>query len=65
MYMLFKVARLGEQDLDDCMALLAWCNDHDEVVDRVRVKRALSSLAETPDEGLVERRQQLADALDS
>ena len=65
MYMLFKLARLGEQDFDDCMALLAWCDDHDEVVDRARVKLALGSLAETADQALAERRQQLADALDS
>lgn len=63
MYMLFKISRLGEQDLDDCLALLAWCASHDEVVDRSRVRAALGSLPPTPDMGLAERRQQLVAAL--
>jgi hypothetical protein len=65
MYMLFKLSRLGEQDLDDCLALLAWCNDHDEVVDRARVKSALTLLPETTDVALAARRHVLVDALDS
>lgn len=65
MFLLFKIGRLGEQDLDDCLALLAWCDAHGESVDRARVTAALAALAETTDAALAERRRQLADALAS
>jgi hypothetical protein len=62
-FLLSKIGRLGEQDLDDCIALLAWCHDHDEPADRARVASALSALPASTDRALVERRRQLADAL--
>ena len=55
MFLKFKLGRLGEQDLDDCLALLAWGDAHGEPVDR--------ALAGTPDTALVERREHLAAAL--
>jgi hypothetical protein len=60
MFLLFKIGRLGEQDLDDCLALLAWCDVNDEVVDRVRVTAAIANLPATTDTALAERRRQLA-----
>lgn len=63
MFLLFKLGRLGEQDLDDCLALLAWGDAHGEPVDRGRVAAALAALAGTTDTALAERREQLAAAL--
>ena len=33
LFLLLKINRLGEQDLDDCLALLEWCRTHDEPID--------------------------------
>ncbi len=65
MFLLFKIGRLGETDLDDCLALLAWCEAHGEPVDRGRVAAALAALSQTIDTARAERRQQLATALGS
>jgi hypothetical protein len=63
MFLLFKIGRLGEQDLDDCLALLGWCDVNEEVVDRVRVTAAIANLPATSDTALAERRRQLVEAL--
>jgi hypothetical protein len=62
-FLLSKIARLGEQDLDDCLALLAWCSEHGESIDRARVTAALAALPATADLALAERRRQLTDEL--
>jgi hypothetical protein len=62
-FVLSKINRLGEQDLDDCLALLAWCEHHAETVDRARVVSALAALPATADLALLTRRGALADAL--
>jgi hypothetical protein len=62
-YLLLKLRRLAEQDLDDCRALLAWCDLHGEPVDRERVREAIDALPATDDAYLRSRREQLADSL--
>ena len=62
-FVLSKLRRLGEQDLDDCVALLAWCARHHEAIDRDRVRAALDALPETVDRALIERRSQLTAAV--
>jgi hypothetical protein len=64
MFLLLKIGRLGEQDLDDCLGLLQWCGEHSEPLDRARVSAALAQLAPTTDVALAERRSQLAGVLD-
>ena len=63
MFLLFKIARLSEQDLDDCTALVAWCVVHAEALDRPRVADAIAALPPTADSALAERRQRLAAVL--
>lgn len=62
-YVQSKLARLAEQDLDDCLALLAWIEQHGETLDRTRIKTALGSLPPTADVALAERRRVLTDAV--
>jgi hypothetical protein len=64
-FLLSKISRLGEQDLDDCLALLDWCAAHGEDVDRTRVTTALVALPATSDDALAARRTQLAGVLAS
>ncbi len=65
-YLLLKLRRLSEQDLDDCSSLLAWCAARsDETVDRPRVVDAITNLPATVDKQLAARRQQLADLLNA
>jgi hypothetical protein len=59
MYLLLKLARLSEQDLDDCLALLAWCAATGEPIDRARIAAALTASAG----GDAVRRARLAEAL--
>lgn len=63
MYLLFKLRRLSEEDLDDCRALLAWCNTSGERVDVARALAELKALPATPDLALAGRRDELVDAL--
>ncbi len=63
LFLLLKISRLGEKDLDDCLSLLAWSNTHAEAVDRARVATALAGLPATTDVALAERRQHLAEVL--
>lgn len=62
-YLLLKLRRLGEDDLDDCLTLLAWCTAHGEQVDRTAVQAAIAALPATTDAALTRRRHQLATAL--
>ena len=62
-FVLSKLRRLGEQDLDDCLALLAWCTTHDESIDGEVARAAIDALPATADRTLAERRRQLAAAL--
>lgn len=64
-YVLLKLRRLSEQDLDDCRALLAWCETHSEALDRNRIRQAIRDLPTTDDEPLAARRQQLAELLEA
>lgn len=57
MFLLLKIGRLDEKDLDDCIALIAWCDANGEAIDRARVVSALARLPAT------ERRRQLAETL--
>jgi hypothetical protein len=63
-FLLSKLRRLGEQDLDDCIGLLRWCVAHGEPVDRVRVRAEIGNLPETADHALAQRRRELAGMLD-
>jgi hypothetical protein len=62
-FLLSKLRRLGEQDLDDCIALMGWCAAHGEPLDRDRIRTAIDALPETTDRALADRRLQLAGAL--
>lgn len=63
LYLLLKLGRLTETDLDDCLALIAHCRDTSEGFDRVRVIDALDCLPEPEDAALANRRSSLRDAL--
>lgn len=63
MYLLLKVRRLDERDLDDCLALLAWAATHGEAVDRERVATAIAALPATADANLAGRRERLVETL--
>lgn len=62
-FLLLKIGRLGEQDLEDCLALVCWCRKRGESMDHDRVRIALEALPPTTDAALVARRRQLAFAL--
>src|SRR3970282_1481610 len=47
LFLLLKIGRLSEQDLDDWLALLAWCRAHGESVDRGRVPAAVAALPDS------------------
>jgi hypothetical protein len=57
--------RLGEQDLDDCLALLAFARSHGLTVDHARVIAAIDRLPPTDDAALAQRRRELREALSS
>lgn len=61
LFLLLKIGRLSETDLDDCVRLLDHCRATGEPVDRPRVLVALDALA---DDALVERRRVLRASLD-
>ncbi|MFH1532879.1 MAG: DUF6036 family nucleotidyltransferase [Pseudomonadota bacterium] len=41
LYVLLKLSRLTETDLDDCRRMLEYARDHDEPVDRARLEAAI------------------------
>jgi hypothetical protein len=61
LFVLLKLARLTEVDLDDCAALLAHCGatGESEAIDAPRVLASLDALAPTPDAALAARRSAL------
>lgn len=61
LFLLLKIGRLSETDLDDCLRLLDHCRATGEPVDRPRVRAALNALT---DEVLAERRERLRASLD-
>lgn len=65
LFLLLKLERLSESDLDDCTGLLAHCAVTGEAVDVARVRDRLAALPETPDAALGARRATLARALDA
>lgn len=63
LFLLLKISRLSEVDLDDCLALDEHCRVHGEAVDRDRVLIALGALPPTEDDALAGRRAALLQAL--
>lgn len=63
LFLLLKLGRLTEVDLDDCVALIAHCRVHGERIDAARVHTALRALPSTADAALADRRDRLAAAL--
>lgn len=63
LFILLKLGRLSEVDLDDCLALLRFAQDAGGSWDRERVKAALDVLPPSTDVALVERRRALRGAL--
>ncbi len=63
LFLLLKINRLSEIDLDDCLALDAHCRDRAEPVDRDRVLGALGALPASEDAELSNRRRSLIIAL--
>jgi hypothetical protein len=63
LFLLLKLRRLSEQDLEDCEALLRWILASTPGADLERVAAALDSLPATEDEALASRRDELREAL--
>jgi len=63
LFLLLKIGRLSEQDLADCLAMIARADDEHLLLDRERVLPALSALPVTGDSGLELRRRRLQEAL--
>jgi hypothetical protein len=65
LFLLLKVERLTAVDLDDCVALLAYCAATGEPVDRERVHARLDALPASADAEQQHRRDSLAERLRS
>jgi hypothetical protein len=63
LFLLLKIGRLSEQDLDDCLALLAKVDAEGLALDRSRVRRALDALGPTEDPAQSARRGRLGTAV--
>lgn len=63
LFLLLKIHRLSEQDLDDCLAVLAKARGESEHVDTGRVLRVLDSLGEPRDAEIRDRRARLREIL--
>lgn len=63
LFLLLKIGRLSEDDLDDCLELLTMCRRQKLTVDNRRVKAALKAVKATTDRALVARRSTLRRAL--
>jgi len=64
LFLLLKLGRLSEQDLDDCLALLTKVDADGLPLDRARVGRALEALGATEDLARSGRRARLAAAVE-
>jgi hypothetical protein len=63
LFLLLKLERLSEADLDDCLAMMSHCAGTGESIDVGRVRARLDTLANTDDHDLAQRRMRLRDAL--
>jgi hypothetical protein len=63
LFLLLKLERLSEADLDDCLTMIEHCARTGESIDVARVVARLDSLPNTDDLPLVRRRGQLRAAL--
>lgn len=63
LFVLLKVARLSQTDLEDCLGLIAHCKTNDEAIEHDRVTAALAALPATDDQMMQVRRRRLRDAL--
>ena len=63
LFILLKCGRLTEQDLDDCLELLSFVQEHALPVDVARLFSALDALPPAGDSALGVRRARLRDAL--
>jgi hypothetical protein len=62
LFLLLKLERLSEADLDDCLTMISHCARTGESIDVARVIARLDSLPNTDDLPLARRRGQLRDA---
>jgi len=65
LFLLLKLGRLSEADLEDCLLLLRRATEQGLAVDAGRIRAEAAALASTPDEELLQRRERLLAALDS
>jgi hypothetical protein len=63
LFLLLKLERLSEADLDDCLTMITHCARTSEAIDVARVVARLDALPNTDDLPLARRRVQLRDAL--
>lgn len=63
LFLLLKVRRLSETDLDDCIALIDHCARRGEPTDTARLRMQVEALPPTEDRSLHERRARLLDHL--
>lgn len=65
LFLLLKISRLSEQDLEDCITLLAYTKQQGWSVDRDRILGEIDRLKPTDDHHLMNRRLHLKVALES
>lgn len=65
LFLLLKIARLSESDLDDCLGLIAHCRAGEGRIDAKRVVQALSELPKAGHAALVARRAKLQEQVDT
>jgi hypothetical protein len=63
LFILLKLTRLSAVDLDDCLALVAHCEQSGEGIDHPRIRARIDALPSTEDAALAERRTRLRDVL--
>lgn len=63
LFVVLKLARLSQTDLEDCLGLFAHCRATGEAIERDRIGAALEALAATGDPALQARREALRGAL--
>jgi hypothetical protein len=63
LFVLLKIARLSQTDLEDCLGLIAHCRATGEGIEPERLTAALDALSSTDDHMMQQRREHLRDAL--
>jgi hypothetical protein len=63
LFLLLKIGRLSETDLEDCLALLEHLRSVPEPMDAARLRSAIDTLPETSDAALAVRRARLRERL--